>query len=116
MTYEDVIREALKYTDGEDTFESVLQKFEGNEYQGFHFDGLYLITTVIHYANGPRVRIAYAAGVLTETNVPQLLEVVERYAKAIGAVAVDLVGRKGWARQLQKYGYDAVYTVVRKKV
>lgn len=41
---------------------------------------------------------------------------LEKYAKDIGAVAIEMWGRKGWLRKLEPMGYKEAYTVMRMEI
>lgn len=57
-----------------------------------------------------RVNIKQLAGKAeVEYLVPDVLYVIEGYAREIGAEEITICGRLGWKRELQKYGYGISY-------
>jgi hypothetical protein len=110
------ILSAQNYAADEVSVDSVLEGLANGQYQGWHFDGLYLVTTLIQYETHSRVRICYAAGALTDELIQFALSKIEEFAHAVGAIGVELYGRKGWVKRLKPYGYDEQYAVVLKRL
>ncbi len=62
-----------------------------------------VVTEVIEYPNFPAVRVWLAAGEMDA--VLALSPQVERFAREIGARRIEAIGRHGWVRVSQQYGW-----------
>ena len=107
---------AQNYAADEISVDTVLEGLANGTYQGWHINGLYLVTSVITYETHSRLRLCYAAGALDESTVKEALSKVEAFALAVGCKGVEIYGRKGWVKKLKAYGYDEQYVVVLKRL
>jgi hypothetical protein len=114
------IREAIEsaqtYAADEISVDTVLQKLADGFYQAWVIDTITLVTCVANYENHSRLRICYAAGDLTDELIAKALDIIERFAAAVGCVGVEIYGRGGWVRRLKNYGYNQQYVVVMKRI
>jgi len=60
------------------------------------------------------VRMLYGAGVKMDKWLPPLVARIEEFAEEVEASGVEIEGRRGWVRVLEKYGYTETCTRVKK--
>ena len=80
----------------------VVFSVENNEIYG------YLITEAKQYPQCKMLVIQYCC---IEDNHMQYIEdkmqdTAERFAKDMGCVGIEFIGRPGWGKRISKYGYD----------
>lgn len=109
------IASALVYSNGEITLEHILEGIKNNSYFVFQFGESIAVLTVIQYHDKTALRIAAASGSLLDVK-EEALDVFERLAADLSCNFVEVVGRRGWVRQLKPFGYNEQYTVVTKAV
>ena len=47
---------------------------------------------------------------------PEILEMLEEFARGIGCKYTSVYGRRGWKRALEKYGYEEPYITLMKEL
>lgn len=105
------IEAALYKSGATHTSEDVRKAVEEGRVQFWPGEGCALVTEVLEYPQSRRVRVWLAGGDLGE--IAGMLETGERWARLIGAEAIEVVGRHGWKRVLESDGFEekAVYLV-----
>lgn len=93
------------------TVEVMRQKVERAEAQLWCYaeDGIVLgvgLTEICEHSTGRFCRVWAIAGDLEPALVP-IAEMVEEWARSLGCVAMEINGRKGWARKLPGYKVKA---------
>jgi hypothetical protein len=106
------IQEVLsRHTCQETSLEDILAGIENRTYQLFEFQSGFLITCHITYEQASALRIAIAYGNI-DLEQDYIMKVVEEFAHYLKVDFIEIWGRRGWVRQLAKYGYNEQYTVV----
>lgn len=75
----------------------------------------FITTKITQYTNSSRLTIVHAAGeegLVRDGISPQLLCVVENYARSAKCDGVDIVGRAGWHKFVKQCGYEKKPQVV----
>lgn len=119
---EDVLRLlnlGFRYSDGEQTSGDFLRQMEkglGNLFVGLRNDELVAVmaTEFVQYARKKTLRIVALAGTIRPFE--PMLEFVESWAKANGAVELEAACRESMARMVRHYGFKEVYRLVRKPI
>ena len=114
----DLLRDAVnKYSDGKYSKGSLLKKLTNQTavlwltvVNGTPVAAL--ITWVDEYEDQRRMTVPFAGGDLDA--LKGLYPYIEEYAQSDGCDAIEVWGRKGWARVGKEYGYEYIHTVVRK--
>lgn len=75
-------------------------------------DEVYAITSFIHYPTATDLRVIFTAG--SSPSWPPLIEQLEEFARANDCDAVEVMGRKGWAKVLPTYEFSHI--TIRKKL
>lgn len=73
-----------------------------------------LITRIEYYPLKTMLNLMFVGGTNIEAWHEELLETLEEFAHANGCSGLETVGRVGWKRFLQKFGWDAAYLVCEK--
>lgn len=75
----------------------------------------FLVTEVIREGNDKVLQLRWCGGRNIESWV-HLLKGVEEVAKWNSVAKVEVIGRKGWERQLREYGYEFKHVVLGKRL
>lgn len=73
-------------------------------------DAIVLTTTYEQQAGHCIFSVNMAGGANVVGKVPEILEVLQSYARLNGCSGVEIVGRKGWEKLIRPYGYSHFYT------
>lgn len=74
---------------------------------------LILMTRLVFYPAGPVLRIVWGTG--EDSRIAATgIDIMERVAKQVGALRLEIVGRPGWERVFRDYGYRELYRVIGK--
>ena len=74
-------------------------------------------TQVIDYSGGQSaLRVVALSGDQFSLWEAKIIEAFERTARSFGAQTIEAVGRKGWARKLDRYGFEPRYVTFIKEV
>lgn len=71
-----------------------------------------LVTQIATYPTGQRYFVLVSMGANNFEHIEPLLEEVEKQAKALGCLGLEIYGRDGWTRKLPSY--RRVTTILRK--
>lgn len=97
---------ALEYSGGEFDIDDIWRLVASEEGQLWHSDDFSGITEVIHYPQKTVVLVHLAGGNLEALqNMTRPGGDLERFAKLVGADAIEIQGRRGWVRALADHGY-----------
>lgn len=64
-----------------------------------------VITKVVEYPAGKIVQSVFAFGHDMDEAIPQLDAIMTRFARSVGARALEVIGREGWVRKLKPLGF-----------
>ena len=70
-----------------------------------------LVTEIEAYPNRTMLNLIFCGGDDLEDWHGQMLELLERYGRANGCDGMELIGRYGWKKFLQRHGWEASYLV-----
>ena len=112
---------SAEWTHGRASVDDILKFiFEGRMHLwAVHEDGVvhgHIITEVKQYPQCKLLVIQYCAmqpGTM-ESVEDQMQEIAARFAKDAGCAGIEFVGRPGWRRTANKYGYDVQSVVYQK--
>ena len=82
-------------------------------------DNKILSVVTLEMVNFPKKRvlgITTAGGTELDVWLDQIMTVIDAIAKEQQADSIDIVGRKGWIKMLDKYNYKYAHTVLSKEV
>ncbi len=97
---------ALGYTGGSHTSVDVLDAIKNGQAQFFPLANSVIVTEIIDYPQMSVCRIWLAGGEMEE-----LLEAekkIAEWARGLGCSGMEIIGRKGWERQLADYKASSV--------
>lgn len=115
MDVRPLLEKALSHAHGEVAYEDVINDCAmGNKQLWVVSDKLYRMkaAAITELSDYPRMRVARVL-FLGGNGLPdwsdELREAIEKWARQWGAYRVDVLGRKGWERILDKHGYTPLY-------
>lgn len=103
------IEAALEYAGGSHTLLDVLDAIKENRAQFFPLRNSAIVTEIVDYPQRSVCRIWLAGG-----DMDELLEaekIIARWAKKLGCTGMEIIGRKGWERQMKDYKPASVVLV-----
>ena len=100
------ISDALEYAGGTHTMEDVYHAVATGKAQFHPLEKSAMITEIVDYPQRAICRIWLAGGELDE--LMQAEKSIAVWAKSLGCDAMEIIGRKGWQRQLKDYTATAV--------
>jgi hypothetical protein len=100
------IEDALEYAGGSHTIEDVWQSIQEGKAQFFPLDKSAIVTEIVDYPQKAVCRIWLAGGDLDE--LMQAEVALSAWAKTQGCDGMEIIGRRGWSRQLKDYRQSAV--------
>lgn len=100
------ISDALAYAGGTHTMEDVYHAVATGKAQFHPLEKSAIITEIVDYPQRAICRIWLAGGELDE--LMQAEKSIAVWAKSLGCDAMEIIGRKGWQRQLKDYTATAV--------
>lgn len=72
-----------------------------------------LTTRICQYRNSRALSIDWVGGSQMKTWLPEVMEMLKRFAKDHGCQSLEGRGRSGWVRALKKYGWEHDYIAVK---
>jgi hypothetical protein len=75
-----------------------------------------VITDVNQYPKKKTIRVLMAGGDRLDDWELRFCEALMEWANNIHADGIEVIGRKGWERRLEKYGYKLAHTVLLKEI
>jgi hypothetical protein len=103
------IEAALEYAGGSHTFEDVVRTVAEGKAQFHPLEKSAIITEIVDYPQKAMCRIWLAGGDLDELMEAEIS--IAHWAKIHGCNGMEIVGRKGWSRQLKDYRESAVVLI-----
>ena len=103
------IQDALQYAGGTHTIDDVYHAVASGKAQFFPLEKSAIITEIVDYPQRSVCRIWLAGGELDE--LMQAEKSIAVWAKSVGCDGMEIVGRKGWQRQLKDYTATSVVLV-----
>jgi hypothetical protein len=100
------IGDALEYAGGSHTMDDVAQAVWSGKAQFFPLQKSAIITEIVDYPQKAMCRIWLAGGDLDELMDAE--KSIAYWAKTQGCAGMEIVGRRGWSRQLKDYRQSAV--------
>jgi hypothetical protein len=100
------IQDALGYAGGTHTIDDIYQAVSSGKAQFFPLEKSAIITEIVDYPQRAVCRIWLAGGELEE--LMQAEKSIAVWAKSIGCDGIEIIGRKGWQRQLKDYTATSV--------
>lgn len=97
---------ALEYSGGEFDIDDIWRLVASGEGQLWHTEDFSGVTEVIHYPQKKVVLVHLAGGKLEALQeMARPGGDIERFARMVGADAIEIQGRRGWVRALAGSGY-----------
>ena len=106
------IEAALAYAGHSHTALDVLDAIKDGRAQFFPYENSVIVTEIVDYPQRSTCRIWLAGGDMKE--LMQGEKEVSEWAKGLGCDAMEIIGRKGWERQLNEY--QATATLLTRKL
>ena len=103
------IQDALKYAGETHTIDDVFHAVAHGKAQFFPLEKSAIVTEIVDYPQRSICRIWLAGGELDE--LIEAEKSIAIWAKSIGCDGMEIVGRKGWQRQLKDYTASSVILV-----
>jgi len=100
------IEDALEYAGGSHTIQDVMLAVSEGKAQFFPLERSAIVTEVVDYPQKAMCRIWLAGGDLDELMEAEVA--LCAWAKAQGCDGMEIIGRRGWSRQLKDYRQSAV--------
>jgi hypothetical protein len=100
------IEDALEYAGGSHTIDDVWDAVCEGKAQFFPLDKSAIVTEVVDYPQKAMCRIWLAGGDLDE--LMEAEAAIAAWAKTLGCSGMEIIGRRGWSRQLKDYRQTAV--------
>ncbi len=121
LTAAPLIDKAVAYSHGETDIDCVHEDLATGESKLLTVSdaGEMIAAIVLDMHQHPRKKIcvvSFAGGAQKELWCKQVMPHIEKIAKAAGADAVYINGRRGWLRELGPLGYDEYSTVIGKEI
>ena len=104
------IQSALDEGGNTHSFEDIVRGVAQGHYQFWPADRCCAITEVVEYPNRKSLHIFLAAG--DKEQIKDMNASAEEFARAIGCDSMSIAGRRGWVRELKRYGYFELLTTV----
>lgn len=81
-------------------------------------DGIiaFVATRIVEFPRARCLSLQFASGSDMEAISDVLMSTFHSYARDMGCAEIEVLGRPGWARHLEPYGFKAAYTVVKKEI
>lgn len=108
---------AVERSGGRHTVDSVMASIYGGYnalWFAFNDDGKSvgaLVTEIETYPNRTMLNLIFCAGDDLEDWHEEMLDILEKYGRDNGCDGMELIGRYGWKKFLQKHGWEASYLV-----
>lgn len=116
----ELLQRAIDLNGGKFDLDDIKQRIDEQKMQlwGIHDGELKaaMVTEVVNYPQKRCLRVVLIGGFGIDDWEPMVARTLDGYGKAQGASAVEIWGRRGWVRQLAKYGYREYETVVLKEL
>jgi len=108
------IEKALEYANKSHSFDDIVDMVVTGAVHYYALENSFVIMEVHNFPNHSNYHTFLAGGDMTE--ILDVNDWMLDNARALGCKYVTVTGRKGWERQLKKYGWDYRYTVMAKAV
>ena len=76
----------------------------------------FVASRIFDYPQARCLSLQFAAGKEMDAISKPLMTTFHRYARDAGCTEIEALGRAGWARHLEPYGFRTAYTVVKKEI
>lgn len=113
-----LIEPALDHAEGEMTIEDVKKKLSTGKMGLLVINDFEAVCTIefVEYSRISALRVVTLAGHNMELWLDELLQYIEKWAESYKLGRIEHLGRKGWVKVLEKYGYVASYVFMTKAV
>ena len=105
---------ALFYSNGEMTTQDIMDGIADGDYRLFEFEKSWVVVCLVPYDRKLALRVAIASGSLVDQE--EVMPLLDELAISLDCDFIEVYGRRGWARQLSRFGYAERYVVVTKQV
>ena len=108
------IQAAIDHTDGKWAMGDIEEKLRQGTARLLLTENSAAVIWVDHYPQRKALTVAFAGGNLDDilAHIPG----VEAYAKQLGVDQIDIYGRKGWERVLNRHGFRQTSTIMSRSV
>ncbi len=76
----------------------------------------FVATRIVDFPQARCLSLQFAAGQDMKSISVPLLETFHYYARDMGCTEIEAMGRLGWARHLEQYGFRTTYVVAKKEI
>ena len=115
----DYLQPAIERNRGEFELEDIYNLIRDQKMQlwGLHDGALkaVMVTEIVCYPRLKRLRVVLIGGHEMDKWLPVVMESLDRFKEQTGCDGIELLGRRGWVKQLAEYGYQEYETVVIKQ-
>jgi len=106
------VEAALEYAGNSHTALDVLDAIRSGKAQFFPYENSVIVTEIVDYPQKTSCRIWLAGGDMDE--LMEAEKEVAEWARGLGCSSMEIIGRKGWERQLNEY--QATATLLMKEL
>lgn len=99
---------------GEYSLDDIIEGLSVGSHQGWNVDGLYAVTIIQDYPKKRICMVQLCGGTMTKEALEKGLSLIEAFAKQNDCDSLQLCGRIGWVKVLNKYGFNQQYVVLDK--
>lgn len=92
-----------------DNRETLLLVFDGSSPVGF------CTTQIVDYDDVRLLQVKMLAGDLFKYWIDDMHETLEAFAKENGCQGMELIGRRGWIKKLERFGWTEAFVTVEKR-
>lgn len=76
----------------------------------------FMITEVNQYPRKKVIRVLMLSGIEMAAWKESVIKTLTIWGKKIGATGIEVIGRKGWERELQADGFKVIHTTLLKEI
>lgn len=117
---EGFIKSAIEHSCGESQIQDIYKKIEEQKMGLIVVEDEGIIAAaVVEFMNYPQItalRVAYLGGLRMTDWLGELVEFLDKWALENGMNRVEQMGRHGWVKVLEKYGYRKRYVFMTKEL
>lgn len=116
-----LLEKAVEHSCGECGIQDIYQKIEDGK-MGLIIisdDNNIIAAAVVEFMNYPQItslRVAFLGGKKMADWLGDLIEFLDKWASENNMARIELMGRDGWVKVLERYGYKKQYTFMTKEL
>lgn len=111
-----LIQKALDHSCGELAIQDVYRKLQDGHMGLIMNDKMACVVEFMDYPQITALRVVALGGEDMDEWLEELLDILYKWAKENGHSRVEHMGRKGWVKTLQKYGYEPRYVFMTREI